>query len=213
MHQERLLNPSDIKKPVTVIGVGSVGSMVVFALAKMGFEDIVVWDHDVVSSHNVPMSLYTNKDVGTLKVVALQQHIKNLVGVEISINKSRFEKGEQLSRTYVVMCVDTMRARKVIWDSVRGVPTIDLVCDTRTDAGLLTVHALNPNDPQSGRRYAKTLCADKHAGVQICGMHGIMYVSMRAASIVAANVARTVRHEEPKWEITERVDLLQSLVN
>lgn len=213
VHQEKLLNPEDITKPVTVIGAGSVGSMVIFALAKMGFQHIEVWDHDVVSSHNVPMSLYVEKDIGALKVSALRRHIINLAGVEIHTHESCFEKGGRLSNTYVVMCVDSMKARKMIWDSVRGVPTIDLVCDTRTDAGLLTVYSLNPNNPKSGRQYAKTLCADKHTGVQICGMHGIMYVSMRAATIVAANVAKAVHREEPVWEITERVDLLQSVVN
>jgi hypothetical protein len=61
---------------VGVIGAGSVGGMVGEALARTGFEDIMLLDFDRVEEHNLDRLAYaTRHDVGRLKVEAMAEHL------------------------------------------------------------------------------------------------------------------------------------------
>jgi molybdopterin/thiamine biosynthesis adenylyltransferase len=60
-----------------VIGAGSVGGMIAEALAKTGFEDVLLMDFDVVKMHNLDRLNYaTKKDVGRSKVGVLADHLR-----------------------------------------------------------------------------------------------------------------------------------------
>ena len=52
-HKE-LFNPYYFNTPVTIIGAGATGSWLALMLAKLGIQDITVYDFDVVEEHNVP---------------------------------------------------------------------------------------------------------------------------------------------------------------
>src|SRR5437867_1166193 len=81
--QQREVFDPNFAKPVTVIGVGSVGSQAVATLAKEGCDDITVWDGDYVASHNIPMSEYRPTDLMRLKVEALQEIVLTATGIKI----------------------------------------------------------------------------------------------------------------------------------
>src|SRR5260221_11748263 len=73
--QTDLVRPAELMFPITIIGVGGIGSMTTFALAKMGALSLTTVDFDKVEEHNTPSQLYTMDDVGTHKVTALQATI------------------------------------------------------------------------------------------------------------------------------------------
>lgn len=62
---------------IGVIGGGSVGGVVADALARMGFEDVLLLDFDKVEEHNLDRLLYaTRADIGSFKVDVLAEHLK-----------------------------------------------------------------------------------------------------------------------------------------
>ena len=62
---------------VGIVGLGSVGSIVAEAIARIGVSRITLIDHDTVKRHNLDRLLYaTERDVGELKVVLVERKIR-----------------------------------------------------------------------------------------------------------------------------------------
>lgn len=72
--QTDIFDPAKFGWPVHLIGVGGIGSAVVFPLLKLGIHELHVWDSDKVEPRNIPAQLvYRLSDVGTSKVEALKR--------------------------------------------------------------------------------------------------------------------------------------------
>lgn len=205
-HQDRLYDPEK-NRPITVIGAGSVGSCVVYMLAKMGVTDITVYDGDSVESHNVPMSLYGPKDVATYKVFALASRVFADTNATLKAHPKMYE-AEPLTNCSVISCVDTMEARKRIWEKVKNNPSVDLFIDTRTASAYVEVLSIDPNNRKDIARYEALWFPDEDATKQMCGRHGIIFSSMHTASIVTANLARYWTERKKEWRVAERCDTL-----
>lgn len=206
-HQEGLFETRYAKKTV-VFGAGSVGGHVPLYLAGMGVTDIEAWDADSVASHNVPMSVYRPKDVGSLKVHALQEIVAEKTGVTIKVFPEMYTGQTKLKNVSVVSCVDTMSARRDIWKQVKKNPSIHLFCDTRVAEHYLEVLAIAPCDPQDIKRYEALLCDDKDTRRQMCGMHGTILVASRAANVAAQNLTTFWQTGRKEWRVAERCDTL-----
>jgi len=185
--QHRLLDPK-AAKPVTLIGAGAVGSLVAVALAKMGVPRMTVWDDDDVSEHNVPMSAYRLKDFMRPKVEALREIVKEASGLVIDIRQEKYVGREPLEGA-VIACVDTMEARQAVWKAVRMDPNVDILIDTRTAGKILWVFSVCPCDPDDAEYYDPHVAyGSKQAEPHMCGRHGFMPMSYRAAGLVAENL-------------------------
>jgi len=185
--QHKLLDPK-AARPVTLIGAGAVGSHVALALAKMGVPKLKVWDDDDVSEHNVPMSLYRPKDFMRPKVDALREIVEEFSGLVIDAHRAKYE-GETPLEGSVVMCVDSMDARRRIWKAVCRMDTdVDLLIDTRTAAKLLWVFSIRPYDPDDAYYAHHVSYGTREAAPHMCGTHGFMPMSLMAAACVAENL-------------------------
>lgn len=209
-HQDRIFDPRDAR-PVTLIGAGSVGSLTAFLIAKTGARDITVYDGDFVASHNAPMSLYRSRDLGRPKVEALAELIQDLSGVTLTTMQKMYE-GERLSNCSVIACVDSMKARKLIWSKVCKNPTIDLFIDTRTAGAYVEVLSVDPNNREEIAMYEALSYSDEESARQMCGRHGISFSSARAASIASANLARFWTERKKSWRVAERCDTLERVM-
>jgi molybdopterin/thiamine biosynthesis adenylyltransferase len=210
-HQTDLFDPTTATKTV-VFGAGSVGGYAVDFLAKMGVRQIVVWDDDVVDSHNCPMSIYSQEHIGRPKVEALQEIVLRNSGITIDIRKERYHGQEKLRNVSVLSCVDTMNdGREPIWKEVRLNPTVKLLCDTRTSRNYLEVLAIAPCDMQDILRYEALLFDDKDAERQSCGAHGTVILATRTANIAVANLATFWQTGRKTWRVAERCDTLERI--
>lgn len=207
LSQQHNLFDAEYARPVTLIGAGMVGSRVGDELGRMGVRDLTVYDHDFIESHNGPMSVYRLRDLARLKVEALREIVLESSGLEIDARPKAYE-GEPLRET-VVCCVDDMDARRLVWQAVKNNPEAKLLVDTRTAAELVWVFAVDPNDPDDQAYYEHHLTySNKEAAPQMCGRHGIGYVSMRAAAAVCANLTywwqrgrKVLHHKELTGEL------------
>lgn len=182
--QERIFLP-ETAQPVTVIGVGSVGSQLVDTLARIGCSDITAWDDDFVSSHNIPMSVYRQrKDIARPKVEALAEIVDESSCVRLKTVRSRYA-GAPL-KGCVAACVDTMEARADIWKTVRRNPLVPLLVDTRIAEEFIMVFAIRPCEPDDIAFYETFMYASKDAVRPMCGQHGAKYVSGTAANAASA---------------------------
>lgn len=58
--QVNIFKPEEFKTPIQIIGAGATGSWVALSLAKMGIENMTIYDFDEVGMHNLPNQCFTN---------------------------------------------------------------------------------------------------------------------------------------------------------
>lgn len=187
--QSGLFDPKN-KRPVILIGAGSVGSNIADMLARVGIDDITIYDGDDIESHNIPCSRFSQHDLTRYKVNAIARRLNFELGVIVKEHTERYT-GQGHLRGCVIASVDTMAARKLIWDNVRMNPLVDIFLDTRVAEKFFTIFCVRPTNRDDIEHYQKYLYDDANTHKQACGRHGIITV----ASIVAAEtVERLCAH-------------------
>jgi tRNA A37 threonylcarbamoyladenosine dehydratase len=68
--QSDLIPEAILSTPITVVGAGAIGSFTVLTLAKMGFNNITVFDDDEIDFVNINNQFYRISDIGKKKVDA-----------------------------------------------------------------------------------------------------------------------------------------------
>ena len=157
------------KKRVDVIGCGATGSKIVMDLAKLGIENIHVWDFDSVEEHNVANQAFGNPDIGKKKVEAIKEMVKTSTGTEITIHDEKVDGSQELGEV-VFMLTDTMSSRKEIWDkALKFKLKTNLLIETRMGADNGRIYSVNPNKPGHIKEWESTLYTDDEAEVSACG--------------------------------------------
>ncbi len=166
-HKE-LFNPHYFDVPVTIIGAGATGSWLALALAKLGIEDITVWDFDDVEEHNVPNQAFRLSDVGDTKANALHCLINSQLNKAIKIIPHRFTNQRLAGIVYLM--VDTMQSRKEIWEnSIKMKSAVDLLIEPRMGLDVGRVYNVEPTNLTHVRRYENTYYDDDTAELSACG--------------------------------------------
>lgn len=152
MNKSKILEFFDattVKVPVNVVGVGAVGSNVALNLAHMGFEELHIWDFDTVEAHNITNQMYTEDQIGMLKVEACAQNIK-----AINPNCDVIIHPEGLVDDYTIngivfLCVDNIDLRREIVEANQYNKYCKCISDFRmrlTDAQYYFADMQKPKD-------------------------------------------------------------------
>lgn len=128
--------PSSYPKPIHIIGVGAIGSRVAEQLVRIGFQEIHIYDFDVVEDANVTNQYYDAYDVGVLKIDALEEHLYDINPNTLLIRKHERYIDQKLDGA-VFLCVDSINLRRDIVTKSLSNKQIDVMFDMRmrlTDA-------------------------------------------------------------------------------
>jgi tRNA A37 threonylcarbamoyladenosine dehydratase len=210
--QMTIISPSALDNyKVTVIGVGGIGSPTVIALAKMGISQITVYDYDFVESHNLPNQIYRISDLGKPKVEALKEVVADYAGIDIVAKMERFEN-QQLSGI-VISGVDSMAARKTIWDKVRYNVSVPMYIEARMGAEVCRIHSVKPLDPTNVRWYESTLYSDDDALDLPCTERAIIYTVFMISGLIVRQVKNFVNNQDVLKEIIFDLVTMSLLTN
>jgi molybdopterin/thiamine biosynthesis adenylyltransferase len=140
---------------VTIIGAGGIGAPAALCLAKTGVGNLQIYDYDEVGPENTGPQMYGPTAVGQPKVLALRRFLRQQAPwTQVEPFRTRYE-GEQLETDVVIAAVDSLEARRVIWEGVQKSPSVKLLVDPRMGAEILTVHSVIPTE--DGVWYEETL--------------------------------------------------------
>ena len=140
--QTGIFNPSGKICSIGVVGCGGIGSAFVTIISKMGISDIEVWDHDFAEEYNIPNQFLPIESVGVNKTIALNSQTIYTSGVALKCHEKKFEQGSLLGRlapTILVMAVDNMSIRKMIFEEARKAIGIELIIDGRMSGETYTI--------------------------------------------------------------------------
>jgi len=113
------------EKRVTIIGLGSFGSVIVAELAKAGVGNFALFDFDRLELHNLSRHYCGINDLGRLKTDALYDVIKgknpyaNVEKFPIDINKDVAALNNQIEKSDLIICAtDNNKSRFLISESL-----------------------------------------------------------------------------------------------
>lgn len=118
---------------IHIIGCGSVGSTIAENLARCGVTKMTLWDFDKVENHNIVNQMFTQQDVGKLKVDALKNILTD-INPEIADCVELKPDGWQgkLLSGYIFLCVDSIELRREFVEKHMDSPFVKAVFDFRT---------------------------------------------------------------------------------
>lgn len=189
-------------KRIDVIGAGATGSHVVLLLAKIGMQNIHVWDDDAIASHNIPNQCFNLSQVGVNKVDALAEVVFAATGVEIARHLERVESPKEFG-PIVFLLVDTMEGRKKIWnDSLKFKFGIECAIETRMGADSGRIYTIDPRRPSHIKAWEATLYEDSAAVVSACGAtSSIAPTAMLVASLAVWQMIKFLNGDDLENEI------------
>lgn len=130
-------NPIEVTDEIHIIGCGAIGSTIAEMLTRLGFQELNLYDFDVVSDHNITNQMYDMSQIGMAKVDALEQ-ILTRINPDLQINKHSAGWNQMCGlRGYVFIAVDSIELRKTIVNEIKYNRDVKYVTDCRmrlTDA-------------------------------------------------------------------------------
>lgn len=162
-------NPEKFNGRIDIIGCGAVGSKIAMDVAKLGLTNIHLWDGDEVEGHNISNQLFYLNDIGKPKVDALAEHIEQATGYRPETHNEFIEEKKNLGQV-VFMCVDTMAARKDIFNtSLKNNFVTKVVVEVRMGVEEFRVYGFNPSSRQEIIDWENTLVDDEQTVESACG--------------------------------------------
>lgn len=168
--QVNIFNPEEFNTPVHIIGAGATGSWMAMTLAKMGVENITIYDFDEVGEHNLPNQCFTLRDIGKNKALSIRNVINLFTGLKIRAKNEKID-GSTPMQGIVFVLTDTMKSRKDIYNrAIKNNPNIELLIETRMDLRGGRVYVINPSSKVQMKNYESTLYGDDESEVSACGV-------------------------------------------
>ncbi len=201
--QLRIFNPEAFKsKRIDVIGVGATGSYLTWLLAKIGLQNIHIWDFDKVGEENVANQCFFLGHINQPKTEAVFSMVKKATGIEV-VKHSEKVTGKKEFGEIVFLAVDTMEGRKTIWQSsLKFKMGIKLVVETRFGMDSARIYAFNPCTPSHIKGWEETLCEDYETEASLCGIKSsIAPTACLVASIAVWQLIKFFNKEEYKNEL------------
>ena len=173
---------------ICVVGVGSVGSMVLESLARTGFEKITIIDDDVVATHNLDRLAYADRfSVGSIKVYLAKKYFRRIATASRTVIRAlplsiRCERAYRhaADADLIFSCVDNAEARDVLNHLAYSncIPLIDggVLVDSTTDdlfSAYWRVYLVGPDMQclRCRKQYSSSQAADERAGLRHRGRY------------------------------------------
>jgi len=209
LRQSTLLGPEKLRFPVTVIGVGAIGSATAMTLSQMGCHNLTVYDGDLIELHNVSNQFCRYDYEGQLKVDSLKSIIKTLLDHEVQTIGEFFQEQHAAGLHGVVISgVDNMQIRKDIWNWIKEEPFLELYIDGRMASEIGEVFTVNPKNPFEVRFYEESLFPDEEGSQLPCTAQSIIFCPQILAGLIASQVKRfALGHRTYSWLVINLVGM------
>ena len=187
-----------------IVGVGAIGRQLACQLAAVGVPKLWLVDPDTVGVENLAAQGFLEADLGREKIAAVADLCKQInSGIQIDTHFAKFQpdhitrmtRGEEDNTRFVVFsCVDSMDARKEIWETFEQQFPDDkfaLFVDARMGAEVARVLAVSRDE---GRQYyPDTLFEAGDALQQSCTARTTIYCANIAAGMMTGQFTKWLR--------------------
>lgn len=197
------IQPADYLAPIHIIGVGAIGSRVAEVLVRLGFDNLHIYDFDIVEDVNVTNQLYTYPDLGKKKTQALEEHLKS-INPDLKLTKYEAYEAQPLNGA-VFLCVDSINTRRKIVEKNMSNTQIDVVIDIRMRLTDGQAYFADWQDLQSAKTLLNSMQftdAEDMTPVSVCGTTlSVAPVILTLVSSAIMNFMAHIRKSETRQVI------------
>ena len=197
-----LIDLSDLKSKIIIVGAGAIGSFAALALTKMGFSNVHVYDDDEIDPENMNCQFYRMADIGRKKVEALAEMIYDFTGTAITKYDQRVTNEDILAANVVISAVDCMDARKVIFEQTRGQHFLD----SRMGAEYIAMYSVDMMNVEAVKEFKNSLHGNDDAVQERCTAKSTMYTVNLIAGLLGKTVKDLVTGNQPITTLDWSVD-------
>jgi molybdopterin/thiamine biosynthesis adenylyltransferase len=184
---------------VALVGVGGLGAMTALVLAKMGVQQMSIWDGDTVSETNIPTQLHPVSDVGKEKVYSLAETLEHFSDeIQLRAYPERITEEEDFNEFHLVIAaVDSIQARKDIWIATTRSLHVEWFIDMRMAAEELQIFVVGMHELQGVEHYHELLFRLQEDDVPelTCTAKSTFYTAAIASGHVGKILRDIVRRE------------------
>ena len=124
-------NPTEINSNIHIIGCGAIGSTLAEMLTRMGCTNLVLYDFDIVTPHNLANQMFFDYNIGMPKTEALAKILTSInPDIKLTLKTSGWNGADTLDG-YVFLAVDNIELRKKIVETNIGNGKIIAMFDFR----------------------------------------------------------------------------------
>ncbi|MBI5138245.1 MAG: ThiF family adenylyltransferase [Candidatus Vogelbacteria bacterium] len=204
LRQLTFLNPYEqLNFPLTMIGLGGIGSVAILMLTKMGFgvggNKVTIYDIDTITHHNFPNQLHPFNQLDKTKTESSARVVKAFSGIDVTQRNEPVTAESQLEGI-VVSGVDSMASRKAIWQAVKYKRRVTLYVDARMGGEVFKVYTVRPTIPSDVARYEKTLHSDEEGLELGCTEQSIIYNLFMVSAIIGKQLQLFANHRPFEFE-------------
>lgn len=177
---------------ILVVGNGGIGSWLSVLLARTG-ANLYLYDGDIIEAHNQSGQLYRGRDIGSLKVNALNSIVKEFCDQNIDVEVfPEMYNSFSASNPIVMTGLDNMKARRIVFDNwmryLKDNPKQvgeAILIDGRLNAEQLQIFCIKGIDTDFQKEYEKIhLFEDSEAEEQDCTMKQTSHCGALIASLM-----------------------------
>ena len=165
----------------------------------MGVMSIEVFDPDEVAEENLATQFHRLGDLGRMKVWALKDMVAEFAD-ETYIETCDWRAGAstRFGGRIVVSAVDSISARKSIWEAFLNSPS-QCYLDARMAAQEFHLHTVDRSDKDAVRWYDQLLAGqtDDNVAQEVCTAKATIFTASIAGGLIGSAISRISRGEAP----------------
>tara|TARA_R110002020_G_scaffold443766_2_gene655065 strand:- start:2939 stop:3592 length:654 start_codon:yes stop_codon:yes gene_type:complete len=187
-----------------ILGCGAIGSSAAMQLARMGAEEMVLYDFDKVEIENVGVSQYFKSDIDNYKVDALKDHIHAVnEDIRVVTHARRFDEWESTPKADVIILgFDSMQSRLEAVTIISNAGKYHrpmLLIDGRMGAEHYQQYLfLKP----TLKSYIKSWYSDEEGDPEPCNAKATSYCSNMSGSFISNAIRRFVMEQPLDLELS-----------
>jgi molybdopterin/thiamine biosynthesis adenylyltransferase len=184
---------------IGLIGAGGIGAITGITLAKMGVRFLTIFDDDRVDNVNLPTQFHTVGSVHTNKAEALAGQTMLFSDEALpQIVQERVDENTLLDDDIVISAVDSITARKQIWEAVKKTCR-GWYLDARMSAEIFHLYIVNMDLEDTGfHGYDRMISEEDEKNVPdvVCTEKATIYTACIAAGHIGKAVRDILRGEQ-----------------
>lgn len=209
--QDRIFNPENQKSKIHILGCGSTGSFICLNLAKMGFENIKIYDFDKVEEVNIPNQFFKRGDIGKQKVEAMETIIYDFTGIGVNGINAKVDGNTKFDLSIddiFILCFDNIESRRIVYNLIKDYPI--RMIDTRMGGEGYQIYTIDLSEDREREEYEKRL-EDKTFEAP-CGQKSIIYTILSLAS-ETCNIVKKIDCRENYPKVIKREMKTYNIIN